>query len=139
MFKKFLFFVLVPILLFSMLGACDASTSIIKLDSQGTSHYFTVNVLRADGTHFYWERDITGISGEYLRFENNNQPYTVSVGSRAWIDKSLFNYGWSNPVAMSLYNDMSDSRYIHVSATTCGDTIWCGGHIYLRLQTDYTI
>jgi len=128
MFKKIL--VLIFLILLGI-GGVNASTSFVTLYSHGTSHYFKTTIVRADGTVFKFENDITGVGGASVRFENNNEPYRVIVAVKAWIDYSLFNYGWSYVTTKMLDNDMSDKK-IHVTASTYGDTIWNDGNLCLK-------
>jgi len=131
MFKKILPIGFVVLILISMIGGAYATTSQIKLYSDGTDHRFVTTVTTSDRTYTFEDLEVPCTKSKIHYFENNGQPYTVTVNSKAWIDRSFFNYGWSSPTIKSFYNDMSDACE-DVTADTCWDTLWNGGHLLLR-------
>jgi len=128
---KFLFLLLLFLLVLSGLSSSNASVSQVKLYSNGTSHQFTVHVTTSN-MEYTWQDLSVGcaLSATHL-FENNGKPYSVQVISKAWIDRSFFNYGWSDPTTRSVYNDMTTDDE-DVDGDTVYDTIWNGGNLHLK-------
>jgi len=126
--KKILPFVLISVVLFSTMGAINASTSQVKLYSDGTDHRFVTTVTTSTKTYTFEDLEVPCARTRTHMFENNNQPYTVTISSKAWIDRSFFNYGWSSATVKSAYNDMTDNKE-SIVADTCWDTLWNGGHL----------
>jgi len=112
------------------ISSAYASTSQIKLYADGTDHRFKTTVTTSTQTYYFEDLDVPGTRSRTHYFENNGKPYTVTVSSQAWIDKSFFNYGWSSATVKSFYNDMSNGKE-DVTGETFGDWLWGGGHLSL--------
>jgi len=123
MFKKIILSILIVAVLFSTMGALNASTSQITLFSEGTDHKFVTTVTTSNQTYYFVDDYVACTKSSTHYFENNGKPYTVTVNSKAWWEV----YGTTK----SFYNDMSDYKKSVVADTTY-DTIWNGGHLKFR-------
>jgi len=115
------------VLIFSSIGAINAAPTIVYLRSEGTSHYFTIDIELGNGGTYHFERDVKCRSRSEVIYENNDEPARVTVNSKAWRDFGWCNYRWETTGTTKSIVYKGDLK-----AETDGDTLFNGGHLSIK-------